>query len=95
MKLEKLIDGEWWLEGDYSRPGDLAEAAFTLGRDDPNVQQVRVTTNAGNYPRVTLWCKVGQNWFAHGTYTDLNVLVAAICALKENPDVLDFRVQPS
>ena len=94
MKLEKLIDGEWWTEGDYSRPVDLAEAAFTLGRIDPGVKQVRVTTNADNYPRVTLYCQVGQNWFIHGSYTNLTTMVHAIRQLCQNPDVLDFRVQP-
>jgi hypothetical protein len=93
MKLEKLIDGEWWTEGDYPTPNGLAAAAFNLGRNAA-AEQVRVTANASNAPRMTLYCQIGQNWYLHGSYTDMTAMIRAVRQLCQNPDVVDFRVQP-
>lgn len=44
-RLEKLIDGEWYVEGIYTDGNfiaHLANAAFWLGRNSSFVQDIRV-----------------------------------------------------
>ena len=43
VKLEKLIDGEWYVEGIYTTPESLANACWFLGRHGSVVDQIRTT----------------------------------------------------
>lgn len=43
VKLEKLIDGEWYVEGVYTTAESLANACWFLGRYGSVVEQLRVT----------------------------------------------------
>ncbi len=42
-KLEKKIDGEWYLEGIYNTPTQLANACFYLGKINAKYDDLRVT----------------------------------------------------
>lgn len=93
MILEKLVNGEWHRHGNYATANTLAIAAFELGKTG-EADQVKAGILNGAMPRVTLWVQLGQNWYIHGSYTDMTAMVRSIKNLCKNPDVTDFRVQP-